>query len=75
MVAVFTPLVRWILNHVNLSRAGIACATQVSKQWLQTYVNEKYAQVSRVVQVVPKKGHLTIQCDELGSSVDHKGNK
>jgi transposase-like protein len=44
---------RLLLERISL--AGIARATQVSKQWLQTYVNEKYAQVPRVVQVVAKK--------------------
>jgi transposase-like protein len=39
----------------RLSLAGIARAVQVSEQWLQTYVNEKYAQVPRQVQVPPKK--------------------
>jgi transposase-like protein len=40
----------------RISLTGIARAAQVSEQWLQTYVNEKYAQVSRRVQVIPKKG-------------------
>ncbi len=39
----------------RLSLAGIARATQVSEQWLQTYVNEKYAKVPRQVQVSAKK--------------------
>ena len=39
----------------RLSLAGIARVAQVSEQWLQTYVNEKYAQVPRQVQVTPKK--------------------
>jgi len=39
----------------RLSLAGIARATQVSFQWLQTYVNQKYAHVPRSVQVRPKK--------------------
>lgn len=44
---------RLLLERISL--AGIARATQVSEQWLQTYVNEKYAHVSRQVQVTPKK--------------------
>jgi transposase-like protein len=44
---------RLLLERISL--AGIARATQVSAQWLQTYVNEKYAQVPRSVQVSPKK--------------------
>jgi phage repressor protein C with HTH and peptisase S24 domain len=45
---------RLLLERISL--AGIARATQVSEQWLQTYVNEKYAQVPRQIQVAPKKG-------------------
>ena len=44
---------RLLLERISL--AGIARATQVSEPWLQTYVNEKYAQVPRQVQVTPKK--------------------
>jgi transposase-like protein len=44
---------RLLLERISL--AGIARATKVSEQWLQTYVNEKYAQVPRNVQVTPKK--------------------
>ena len=52
----------------RLSLAGIARATQVSQQWLQDYVNKKYAEVPREVQVsTKKKGRLTIQCDEMWS--------
>ena len=44
---------RLLLERISL--AGIARAVGVSEQWLQTYVNEKYAKVSRSVQVSPKK--------------------
>lgn len=44
---------RLLLERISL--AGIARAAQVSEQWLQTYVNEKYAKVPRQVQVRPKK--------------------
>jgi insertion element IS1 protein InsB len=65
---------RLLLERISL--AGIARSAQVSEQWLQTYVNEKYAQVPRSVNVTSKKkGKLTVQCDELWSFVDHKGNK
>jgi len=37
---------RWWLERISL--AGIAPAIPVSQQWLQPYVNEKYAGVSRV---------------------------
>ena len=44
---------RLLLERISL--AGIARVAQVSEQWLQTYVNQKYASVSRSVQVTPKK--------------------
>ncbi|MBW4456832.1 MAG: hypothetical protein KME55_31470 [Nostoc indistinguendum CM1-VF10] len=44
---------RLLLERISL--AGIARAAQVSEQWLQTYINEKYAKVPRQVQVTPKK--------------------
>ncbi|MGG6293631.1 IS1/IS1595 family N-terminal zinc-binding domain-containing protein [Leptolyngbya sp. AN02str] len=43
---------RLLLERISL--AGIARAAQVSEQWLQTYVNEKYAKVPQQVQVTPK---------------------
>ena len=55
---VIAQATRELINRLLLERislAGIARATQVSEQWLQTYVNEKYAQVPRNVQVTPKK--------------------
>lgn len=42
---------RLLLERISL--AGIARVTQVSEQWLQTYVNAKDAQLSRPVQVPP----------------------
>ncbi len=39
----------------RISMAGIARSVQVSEQWLQTYVNEKYAGVPRQVHVSAKK--------------------
>jgi hypothetical protein len=44
---------RLLLERLFLT--GIARATKVSEQWLQTYINEKYAGVPRQVQVTPKK--------------------
>lgn len=44
---------RLLLERISL--AGIARAVQVSEQWLQTYVNEKYATVPRQVEVSAKK--------------------
>jgi transposase-like protein len=40
----------------KLSLAGIARAVGVSETWLQEYVNDKYAQVERRVNVPAKKG-------------------
>jgi transposase-like protein len=44
---------RLLLEKIPL--AGIARAVKVSDRWLQTYVNEKYALVSRQIKVTPKK--------------------
>ncbi len=44
---------RLLLERISL--AGIARAVQVSEQWLQTYVNEKYASVPRQIDVSTKK--------------------
>ncbi|MEO5377653.1 MAG: IS1 family transposase [Magnetococcus sp. DMHC-6] len=56
--------------------AGIARVTKVSERWLQYYVNEKYGAVPRELNVVSKKkGRLTLECDEMWSFVDNKGNK
>lgn len=60
----------------KLPLAGIARVLQISEPWLQQYVNQKYKQVDRTVQVRPKSKHpLKIQMDELWSFVDHKGEK
>lgn len=39
----------------KISLAGIARVVGVSEPWLQAYVNVKYADVPRTVQVTPKK--------------------
>lgn len=55
---VIDPATRELIDRLLLERislAGIARATKVSEQWLQTYVNQKYAQVPRQVQVSSKK--------------------
>jgi insertion element IS1 protein InsB len=65
---------RLLLEKIPL--AGIARAAQVSKKWLQDYVNKKYAQTPRQVNVSDKpKGKLEIECDEAWSFVGNKGNK
>ncbi len=56
--------------------AGIARALNISERWLQNYVNKKYEEVPREVKVTEKKkGRLTIQCDEMWSFVQNKGDK
>ncbi len=55
---VIDPATRELIDRLLLERislAGIARAVQVSEQWLQTYVNEKYAAVPRQVHVSAKK--------------------
>lgn len=65
---------RLLLEKIPL--AGIARAAQVSKTWLQKYVNAKYDRVSQQVKVSAKpKGKLILECDEAWSFVDSKGNK
>lgn len=52
------PITRDLVDRLLLERislAGIARVVGVSEQWLQTYVNEKYAKVPRCVQVTPEK--------------------
>jgi transposase-like protein len=44
---------RLLLERISL--AGIARVVRVSEQWLQNYVNLKYASVPRRVQVTQKK--------------------
>ena len=44
---------RLLLERILL--AGIARAAEVSNRWLQTYVNDKYATVSKEIKVTPKK--------------------
>ena len=56
--------------------AGIVRVVAVSESWLQSYVNEKYENISRQVEITPKhKARLTIECDEMWSFVGHKKNK
>ena len=70
---------RELIDRLLLERitfAGIARAVQVSETWLTTVCERKIctrAALSRGY--AQKKGSLTIQCDELWSFVDNKGNK
>ncbi len=60
----------------RISLRGIARVVGVSWRWLQNYVNHKLAQVSRKIKVSDKpRGRLTIECDELWSFVNSKGNE
>jgi transposase-like protein len=44
---------RLLLERISL--AGISRAVKVSERWLQTYVNNKYVLVSRIIQATSKK--------------------
>lgn len=60
-----------LLERIPL--AGIARVVGVSERWLQGYVNRKYQEVHRQINVSKKpKGKLTIQCDEMWSFVMKK---
>ncbi|MEO1149329.1 MAG: IS1 family transposase, partial [Cyanobacteria bacterium J06638_22] len=53
-----------VLLLEKIPLAGIARVTQVSDSWLQEYVNDADAEVTRTASVVPKaKGKLTVQMD------------
>ena len=55
---VIDPATKELIDRLLLERlslVGIARALKVSEQWLQDYVNRKYAQVPRTVQVSSKK--------------------
>ena len=65
---------RMLLERISL--AGICRVTGVSESWLQSYVNQKYQDVPREVNVKQKTGgRLVIECDELWSFVGNKKNK
>ena len=65
---------RLLLERISLR--GIARATQVSRSWLQDYVNQKLARTPRQLKVSGKlPGRLTIECDELWSFVNSKKNE
>ncbi len=60
----------------RLALAAIARVAGVSERWLQKYVNEKFENIEKEVDVEEKeKGPLRIECDEMWSFVGHKGNK
>ena len=47
---------RLLLERISL--AGIARVAQVSERWLQSYVNQTYAQVLREISVTVKKRQI-----------------
>ncbi len=56
--------------------AGMARVTGVSEKWLQNYVNDKYENISKEVEISDKpKGKLIIQCDEMWFFVGNKDEK
>jgi IS1 family transposase/transposase-like protein len=56
--------------------AGITRVIDVSKSWLQQYVNRLYEAAPREIDVSSKSpGKLTIECDEAWSFVGNKSNK
>ena len=62
-----------LLERIPL--AGIARVVEVSERWLQGYVNRKYQEVPRRIDVKKPKGKLTVQCDEMWSFVKNKKQK
>jgi IS1 family transposase/transposase-like protein len=70
---------RKLIDDLLLERiplAGIARVLRISERWIQDYVNKKYDQTPRHVQVkVKRKGRLTLECDELWSYVGYHDNK
>ncbi|WP_396229533.1 IS1 family transposase [Geitlerinema sp. PCC 7407] len=60
----------------RLAPAAIARVTGVSPHWLQMYVNQKFYQTPKTIEVTQKnRGRLTIQLDEIWSYVGSKANK
>lgn len=55
--------------------AGISRVTGISEPWLQKYINRKFENTPQKIEVVKKRGRLTIQCDEMWSFVEAKRNK
>lgn len=55
--------------------AGISRVTGISEPWLQQYINKKYEDIDKKIDIVKKKGRLTIECDEMWSFVEMKSNK
>lgn len=60
----------------RIAMRAIVRVSEVSLQWLQSYINGKSRRVEQQVKVIPKKKvRLTIECDELWSFVNNSKNK
>lgn len=55
--------------------AGISRVCGISEPWLQQYINRKYENIPREIIVEETNRRLTIECDEMWSFVQNKGNK
>jgi insertion element IS1 protein InsB len=67
--------IRQIIDNLLLERIslrGLCRATGVSLTWLQSYVNKKYESSRLEVTYLPKKGKITIECDEICTFVGNK---
>ncbi|MBU1430194.1 IS1 family transposase [Myxococcota bacterium] len=68
-----------LINKLLLERislAGISRVTEISGRSIQTYVNNLYAFISMIANVSTKEiRRLNVQCDEMWSFVNDKGNK
>lgn len=64
---------RMLLEKIPI--AGISRVLEISEQCLQKYINEKYENIPQKIEIIKKKGRLTIQCDEIWSFVGSKDNK
>jgi len=62
-----------LLERIPL--AGIARVVGVSERWLQNYVNRKYQEIPRRIDIKKPRVKLTVQCDEMWSFVKNKKQK
>jgi insertion element IS1 protein InsB len=76
-------LVERLLSE-RISLRGIARSAEVSRSWLQDYVNELYVDIVRCIALFPElekilghlvRGQITIECDEMWSFVGNKLEK
>jgi transposase-like protein len=44
----------------KIPMAGISRVTGISKRWLQKYINEKYENIPKQIDIVKKKGRVVI---------------